>query len=189
MALVIEVVWIILLVWWALYLIIFASFQSVFVIGVNCLFFFVNHWFKSLKCHVSDLFCSRSFTYYISDKLCPRHSPVSTFIQSQVQFEFALKHKALQLSVFFFSFFISFFCQPNRARDFGIVNRYSWFWKNLSICQYCGQRRWVQLFPDCSCNKWYKYWYIHFHKTYENQIWVDWKETNQVSAGDAIRSR
>ena len=70
-------------------------------------------------------------------------------------------YKALQLSVFF-SFF-SFFCQPWP----GLQNYKSVF----LISQYGGSRQWVQLFLRYPCKNWNKNWYLHFHKTYDHQIW------------------
>ena len=101
-------------------------------------------------------------------------------------------HNALRLPVFFFlSLSFLFFCQPclelwNCKLIFMI----------LKITQYGRPRRWIQLFPRYSCKNWYKNWYLHFHKTYDYQIWqtgtfreVDVNETNQTGDGDVITSR
>ena len=97
-------------------------------------------------------------------------------------------HNALQLPVFLF---LLFFCQP----CLGLCSCKSLF-LILKISQNGGPKRWVQLFSRYSCKNWYKKLYLHFHKTYDYQIWqagasrgVDWNGTNQADAGDVITSR
>ena len=97
----------------------------------------------------------------------------------------------MQLPVFLFSFFFSFFCQPcSRLRNYKSV------FLILKISQYGVPRLWVQLFPKCWCKNWYKNWYLHFHKTYNHQVrqagtslGVGSNETNPAGAGDAITSK
>ena len=97
----------------------------------------------------------------------------------------------LPVIFFFFSFFFSFFCQPcpelRKCKSVFLI---------LKISQHGGSRRWVQLFPTYPCPNWYKNWYLHFHMTYDHQIWqtgisrgVHWNETNEAGAGDVITSR
>ena len=93
----------------------------------------------------------------------------------------------MQLPVFFFWFF----CQA----CLGLWNRKLVF-LILKISQYRGVRRWYQLFPMCSCKKWYKSWNMHFHKIYWYQILqtstsrrVFLTETNQADADDISTTR
>ena len=79
------------------------------------------------------------------------------------------------------------------VRDFGIVKRYSWLWKSLNIADRGSES---SFFPRFSCKNWYRNWYLHVHKTYDQQIsqegtsrGVDSNKTNQAYAGDAIMSR
>ena len=51
-------------------------------------------------------------------------------------------------------------------------------------------RRWVQLL----CKNWYKKWYLHFHKTYDHQIWQastsrEVKSNETDAADDVIMSK
>ena len=69
---------------------------------------------------------------------------------------------ALQLPVFFFSFF----CQPYT----GLRNCNSVF-LILKISQYGRSRRWFQFFPRNPCKNRYENWYLHFYKTYDHQNW------------------
>ena len=64
----------------------------------------------------------------------------------------------------------------------------------LKIFHYSGLQWWVQLFPRYK--DWYKKWYLHFHTTYDHQVWqtgtsrgADSYETNRAGAVDVIKSR
>ena len=80
----------------------------------------------------------------------------------------------------------------SRVWDFRIVNQYSWFWKSLNMADRSCE---FSFFARYSCKNWYKNWYLHFHKTYDQQIWrtdtsrgFDSNETNQDGFGDVITS-
>ena len=78
------------------------------------------------------------------------------------------------------------------VRDFEIVNRYSWFWNSLVTADRPGE---FNFFQKYLCKNWYKNWYLHFHGTYNHQIWqasisrgVASNETNQTGASEISSS-
>ena len=75
---------------------------------------------------------------------------------------------ALQLHMFFFSSFFSFFCQP-----YPELWEYKSVFLILEISQYGGSRRWVHIFPRYPWKKWFKNWYLDFYKAYDQQTWQD----------------
>ena len=84
------------------------------------------------------------------------------------------------------TFFPSFRFSASLVRDFGIVNRYSWFWKFPNMADQDGDFNFFKVFME----------YHHLHKIYDHQIWlagtsrgVDSTETNQAGSGDAITPR
>ena len=88
--------------------------------------------------------------------------------------------------LFFFIFFFSISSQPY----LGLLNCKSVF-LILKITQFGGPTRRVQLFSRYPC----KNWYLHFYKTYDQQIWkahtsrgFDLSNTNQAGAGDVLTS-
>ena len=116
-----------------------------------------------------------------------------TLLDAKLKFLLCLRetHNLLQLPVFFFSFFFSFFCQPNLGlRNCKLV------FLMLKISQYDGPNQWAQFFTRYPCKNWCKNWYLNFHKTYDHQIWqagtsiaFDSNETNQIGACVVITSR
>ena len=92
---------------------------------------------------------------------------------------------ALQFPVFYFLFFF----QPYPG-----FRNYKLVFLILKICKYGRWRRWVQLFPRYSYEKWYKNWYLHFYNTYDHHIWKAGTSahfshlTNQAYGSDVITS-
>ena len=92
------------------------------------------------------------------------------------------------MSVLFILLILLVFCQP----CLGLRNCKSVF-LILTITQYGRSRRWVQLCPKYVWKNWYKNWFLHFHETYDLQIWqagtsreVHSNETNETGADDVI---
>ena len=86
----------------------------------------------------------------------------------------------------------SSYSSASRVQEFGIGNRFSWFWK-LSIWWIGGEFSFLRAIHIIN---WYKNWYRHFHNTYGHQIWqagtsrgVDSHETKEAGSGDVITSR